>query len=76
MRPGACRLPGGERAAVGIAEVTSAPYADPREADDRLAVVDLKPKKPLARAVTLDEFKTDKAFAGWDLLQLVEQRRP
>jgi predicted RNA-binding protein with PUA-like domain len=61
---------GGERAAIGIAEVTSSPYTDPKEGDDRLAVVDLKPKKALARPVTLDEFKADKAFAGWDLLRI------
>jgi len=61
---------GGERAAVGIAELTSGPYADPKADDERLAVVDLKPKKKLARAVTLDEFKADKAFAGWDLLRI------
>lgn len=61
---------GDERQAVGVAEVTSAPYADPKEDDEKLAVVDLKPKKKLARPVTLDEFKADKAFAGWDLLRI------
>jgi predicted RNA-binding protein with PUA-like domain len=61
---------GGERAAVGIAEIVSAPYADPKEKDDRLVVVDLKPKKKLPRPVTLDEIKSDKAFAGWDLLRI------
>jgi predicted RNA-binding protein with PUA-like domain len=61
---------GGDRAAVGIAEITKNPYADPKEEDERLAIVDLKPKKPLARPVTLDEFKADKAFAGWDLLRI------
>ena len=61
---------GGERAAVGIAEVTKEPYTDPKEGDDRLAVVELKAKKALSRPVTLDEFKADKAFAGWDLLRI------
>ena len=61
---------GGERRAVGVAEVTSAPYADPKEGDEKLAVVDLKSKKKLNRPVTLDEFKADKAFAGWDLLRI------
>jgi predicted RNA-binding protein with PUA-like domain len=61
---------GGERAAVGIAEIVSAPYADPNEGDERLVVVDLKPKQRLARPVSLDEFKADKAFAGWDLLRI------
>ena len=61
---------GGERAAVGAAEIVSAPYADPKEKDDRLMVFDLKPKKKLPRPVTLDEIKADKAFAGWDLLRI------
>jgi predicted RNA-binding protein with PUA-like domain len=61
---------GGERAAIGIAEVTSNPYPDPKESDDKLVVVDLKPKKKLARPVTLDDVKADKAFAGWDLLRI------
>jgi predicted RNA-binding protein with PUA-like domain len=61
---------GDERAAVGVAEIVSAPYPDPAGNDDRLVVVDLKPKKKLARPVTLAEFKADKAFAGWDLLRI------
>jgi predicted RNA-binding protein with PUA-like domain len=61
---------GGERAAVGIAEIVSAPYADPNEGDERLVVVDLKPKQKLARPVSLDEIKADKTFAGWDLLRI------
>lgn len=61
---------GDERAAIGIAEVVSDPYPDPKEGDEKLVVVDLKPKKKLARPVTLDDIKADKAFAGWDLLRI------
>ena len=61
---------GKERAAVGIAEVKSSPYADPKEHDDRLAVVDLKPKKKLPKRVGLDVIKADKTFVGWDLLRI------
>jgi predicted RNA-binding protein with PUA-like domain len=61
---------GGERAAVGLAQVTSAPYPDPTAGDDKLAVVDLKPKQKLTRPVTLDDIKADPAFAGWDLLRI------
>ena len=61
---------GDERAAVGIAEIVSAPYADPKEQDERLAVVDLKPPEKLARPVTLADIKADEAFAGWDLLRI------
>lgn len=61
---------GGQRAAVGVAEVETNPYADPKEGDERLVVVDLKPKKKLKNAVTLDDIKADKAFAGWDFLRI------
>jgi predicted RNA-binding protein with PUA-like domain len=61
---------GGERAAVGIARITSNPYADPKAGDERMAVVDLKAGQPLPRPVTLDEMKADPAFTGWDLLRL------
>lgn len=59
-----------ERRVVGVAEVTSAPYTDPKAGDEKLVVVDVKPKRALARPVTLDEFKADPAFAGWDLLRI------
>src|SRR4051794_20947499 len=61
---------GDERCAVGIAEIASDPYADPKEKDERRVVVDLKPKRKLPRAVTLAEFKADMAFEGWDLLRI------
>jgi predicted RNA-binding protein with PUA-like domain len=61
---------GDVRAAVGVAEITSDPYPDPNEADEKLAVFDLKPKKKLKRPVTLDAIKADEAFAGWDLLRI------
>ena len=61
---------GDERQGVGVAEIVSAPYADPREHDEKLVVVDLKPKKKLKAPVTLDTIKSDKAFAGWDLLRI------
>ena len=61
---------GGERAAVGLAKITSNPYADPKADDGHLVVVDLKAGSPLPRPVTLDEMKADPAFAGWDLLRI------
>jgi predicted RNA-binding protein with PUA-like domain len=61
---------GGERRAVGIAEITSAPYPDPKHKDEKLAIVDLKTRKTLANPVTLDTIKSDKTFAGWDLLRI------
>ena len=61
---------GDERAAVGVARVTSDPYPDPKGEDERHVVVDLKPGKRLPRPVTLSDFKADPAFAGWDLLRI------
>jgi predicted RNA-binding protein with PUA-like domain len=61
---------GDERAAVGVAEITSAPYPDPAQDEEKLAVVDLKPKRKLPQPVTLSDIKADKAFAGWDLLRI------
>jgi predicted RNA-binding protein with PUA-like domain len=61
---------GDERAAVGIAEVVSDPYPDPKEDDDRLVVIDLKAGKKLPQPVTLSDIKADKSFAGWDLLRI------
>ena len=61
---------GDEKAAVGLATVASAPYADPKESDPKLAVVDLKVGKRLAAPVPLSAIKVDKAFEGWDLLRI------
>jgi predicted RNA-binding protein with PUA-like domain len=61
---------GDERAAVGVAEVRSGPYPDPKEADERLAVVDVRPKRKLARPVTLSDIKADPTFEGWQFLRI------
>ena len=61
---------GDERAVVGVAQVTSDPYPDPNEDDARLVVVDIKPVRALSHPVTLDQIKSDKVFAGWDLLRI------
>jgi predicted RNA-binding protein with PUA-like domain len=61
---------GGQRAAVGIAEIVTNPYPDPDQKDERLVVVDLKPKSKLEQPVTLSDIKADPAFAGWDLLRI------
>jgi predicted RNA-binding protein with PUA-like domain len=60
---------GKERAIIGLAQAATEPYPDPQQDDPRRVVVDIKPKRKLACAVTLDEMKTDKAFASWDLLR-------
>jgi len=61
---------GDERAVVGVAEIVSNPYPDPNESDEKLVVIDLKPKKKLPSPVTLSDIKADPAFQGWDLLRI------
>lgn len=60
---------GGERAAVGVAEVTSDPYPDPEGDDERWMVVDVRALEPLARPVTLAELRDDPAFADHPLIR-------
>lgn len=61
---------GDEKQIVGIAEVTSDPYPDPKEEEPRLVVVDLKPRERLARAVTLAEVKARAEFRDFELVRM------
>jgi len=61
---------GDEKQLVGIAVVTSNPYADPKQNDPKLAVVDVKPTRKLRRAVILAEIKADKMLKNFDLIRL------
>jgi predicted RNA-binding protein with PUA-like domain len=72
MRPGDLALiyhTGGERQAVGLAEITSAPYPDPRGDDPKLVVVDVRPLRALKRPVALAEVKAEPAFADFALVR-------
>lgn len=57
---------------VGLASVTSPPYADPKKNDSKLAVVDVQVDRRLPRTVSLASIKADPAFAE---LALVRQPR-
>lgn len=61
---------GDERQAVGIMQVTSKPYSNPKEVNERFIVVDVKYKKTLKRPVTLDEIKKEKKFKDWELVRI------
>jgi len=61
---------GNEKQIIGVAQVTSDAYKDPREADERIAVVDLKPQKKLKSPVTLETIKSDPAFKEWELVRI------
>lgn len=61
---------GDEKQAVGIMEVTSKPYPNPEEKNERFVVVNVKYKKELANPVTLAEMKKQKKFKNWELLRI------
>lgn len=63
---------GDEKAVVGWATVVSAPYADPKQGDQNLTVIDLKAHRRLPQPVTLAQIKSDKTFAD---LPIVRQGR-
>ena len=61
---------GDEKALVGLAQVASAPYQDPKQSDPKLVVVDIEAGKRLPRPVTLATVKADPAFAELGLVRL------
>jgi len=61
---------GKEKALVGEARITSAPYPDPQGEDPRLVVVDLEPVRRLDRAVPLAEIKAREDLADLGLVRI------
>jgi predicted RNA-binding protein with PUA-like domain len=61
---------GKERRIIGVAEVTSQPYPDPKLDDVKRVVVDLRPVQRLPLPVSLAQIKKDSSFADFDLLRL------
>ena len=61
---------GDEKAIVGIAEINSNPYPDPKQQDDKLVVVDLKAKEKLKNPVTLAAVKAEKEFGQFELVRM------
>lgn len=61
---------GDEKSAVGIGEVASSAYPDPKRNDPNLAVFDLKAKKKLARPVALAEIKANEKFRDFALVRM------
>ncbi|MEO6726786.1 MAG: EVE domain-containing protein [Blastocatellia bacterium] len=61
---------GNERAIVGMAEAISEPYSDPKEKDDTLVIINLKPKRRFPRQVSLSEIKATEALKEFDLVRL------
>lgn len=61
---------GDERQIVGIMEITSSAYPNPKEENPRFVTIDVKYKRRLKRPVTLAEIKSNKKFRDWDLLRI------
>jgi predicted RNA-binding protein with PUA-like domain len=61
---------GKEKAVVATAKAASDAYADPKDKDGKLSVVDVVPDRKLARPVTLAEIKADAAFASFPLVRM------
>lgn len=61
---------GADRAIVGVAEIMSDPYPDPKLKDDKRMVFDLKPKGKLGNPVTLAAVKAAKEFAQFELVRM------
>ena len=55
---------------VGIAKVSKEHYQDPTTDEEAWVVVDLKPKKKLKKAVSLQQIKGEKRLANMDLIRL------
>ncbi len=61
---------GDEKAIVGVAEIVSDPYPDPKEKDPKLAVVEIRAQKRLPTTVSLAAIKERKDFADFLLVRM------
>jgi predicted RNA-binding protein with PUA-like domain len=61
---------GSEKAVVGIAKVTRAAYPDPKQADQKIVVVDLKAEARLTKPVPLADLKKELRYADFALIRL------
>lgn len=61
---------GDEKAIVGLAAAASDAYPDPRENNDKLAVIDVQPKRRAKAVVTLAAIKAVPELASFPLVRL------
>ncbi len=61
---------GDEKSIVGVGEIVSEPYPDPKAGDPKIVVVDLRPKEQLAFPVPLAAIKARKEFADFALVRI------
>jgi predicted RNA-binding protein with PUA-like domain len=55
---------------VGLARITSVPYADPKRKDPQIVVVDIEAERALPKRVPLAAIKADPAFADLALVRM------
>jgi predicted RNA-binding protein with PUA-like domain len=55
---------------MGIGEIISLPYPDPKLNDPKRAVFDIKAVRSLPQPVTLAQIKQDPDFEGFDLIRI------
>ncbi|MBI3834243.1 MAG: EVE domain-containing protein [Planctomycetes bacterium] len=60
---------GDDKAVMGIVEIVSGAYPDPKADDPKLVVVDVAFKERMARPVTLAQIKADADFKQFDLVR-------
>jgi predicted RNA-binding protein with PUA-like domain len=61
---------GAEKSIVGIAEIVSNAYPDPKQTDSRLAVVKIEFRERLKNPVPLAAIKADKDFSDFALVRM------
>ena len=61
---------GNDKAIVGLAEAVSDPYPDPKQDDEKLIVITLKPKRRFTRPATLNDIKNKEELKEFDLVRL------
>jgi predicted RNA-binding protein with PUA-like domain len=61
---------GGEKSLVGLADIVSDPYPDPKAGDAKIVVFDIAPAGRLSRPVPLGAIKKEKDFATFDLVRI------
>ncbi|MGB6296657.1 MAG: EVE domain-containing protein [Rivularia sp. (in: cyanobacteria)] len=61
---------GKERRIVGVAQVASTAYPDPKLDDVKRLVIDIRAVRKLPEPITLAQIKQDAKFAGFELIRL------
>lgn len=61
---------GKEREVIGLAEIISYPYTDPKLDDAKRVVVDVKAVRKISGRLTLSKIKDSGRFNNWELLRL------